>query len=197
MRQISVKYQGECTKCGGALDVGTPAMYEKRTGIFCPGCEPTDMEDIRAFRLDKAERKSDRLIGKAERLEKEAKRRMSVFNQFRGDTAFNTQPGHIPFRARAIKSYDKGLEIAQEAREARARAEGVVTHYAQVKGDAERKRQATRDMLDTRISKGSRVHDAVFGDGTVVGIYKKSYRIKFSDGFTSSRDKSFVWPLTA
>ena len=59
-------------------------------------------------------------------------------------------------------------------------------------GDAERRRQAKREALDTLINKGSRVHDFCFGDGEVIGVYKKSYRIKFDRGLTYARDKSYV-----
>jgi hypothetical protein len=64
-----------------------------------------------------------------------------------------------------------------------------------VAGDAERRRQAEREALDRIISKGSRVHDYTFGDGTVKGVYSKSYRIEFDRGFTYARDKSYVRPL--
>ena len=60
MRQITVKYTGECRKCGNTLIVGSQAMYEKTTGIFCVGCEPTDTEDIRGYRQERADRKADR-----------------------------------------------------------------------------------------------------------------------------------------
>jgi hypothetical protein len=33
MRQITVKYEGQCAKCSQPLDVGTPAMYEKTIGV--------------------------------------------------------------------------------------------------------------------------------------------------------------------
>jgi len=50
--------------------------------------------------------------------------------------------------------------------------------------------------MDERISKGSRVHDFAFGDGEVIRVCKKSYRIKFDGGFTYARDKSYVAPLS-
>ena len=61
MRQIEVKYQGECNKCGAVLEVGTQASYEKYTGIFCVGCEPKDTEEIRAYRQAKADQKAGSL----------------------------------------------------------------------------------------------------------------------------------------
>lgn len=168
-------------------------MYEKSMGIFCPGHEPTGTEDIRHFRTLKAEKRADQLIGKAERLEDKAEGRMKLFNSLRGDWAFATQPGHIPIRERAIKGYDKGLELMGEASEARQKAEGVMREKTRVKGDAERLYQAVRDRNDTLIGIGSKVFDPVFGHGTVVGVFKKSYKIDFGKGFKPSlRDKSYV-----
>ena len=73
-----------------------------------------------------------------------------------------------------------------------------------VKGDAERRRQAEREALDKIIGKGSKVYDFCFGEGVVVGVYKKSYRINFGmskarpgEDFICSRDKSYVRPIEA
>jgi len=195
MREITVKYEGECSACGAVLELGTRAMYEKTTGIFCVGCEPTDPEKIRKFRTIKAEYRASRKIGKAERLEREAASRVKPYERLRGDYAFITQPGHIPERARMIKAEDKAFEMLREAKEARQQAEGIMCYKTRVAGDAERKRQALRDQLDSIIHKGARVRDAVFGFGEVVGVFKKSYRIKFDGGFTYARDKSFIRPI--
>lgn len=193
MRQLTLKYGGECKRCGEYLAEGETAMYEKSMGIFCIGHEPVETEDIRHFRTLKAEKRADQLIGKAERLEGKAKGRMKLFDSLRGDWAFATQPGHIPIRERAIKGYEKGMELMGEAREARELAEGVMREKTRVKGDAERKHQEVRDKNDTLIKVGSRVFDPVFGNGTIVGVFKKSYKIDFGKGFNPSlRDKSYV-----
>ena len=52
MRAIIVKYDGECRKCGATLPVGVDAIYERHIGVFCPGCAPTDPEEIRAYRQE-------------------------------------------------------------------------------------------------------------------------------------------------
>jgi hypothetical protein len=194
MRQITIRYEGDCRRCGKALEIGQQAFYEKSTGCFCVGCEPKDTEEIRHYRKLKAQKKAERLINKADRLEREAEQKMSVFNSFRGDTAFMTQPGHIPGRDRIIKRYDKGHELLAEARQARDRAENV--QKVRVAGDAERKRDRIRQAMDQRVQKGSRVYDFCFGDGTIVSVHKKSYRIKFDrSGSTWARDKSYVRAL--
>lgn len=195
MRQITIKYAGDCRRCGNPLEVGQAAMYEKSQGIFCLGCEPKDAEEVRQYRTLKAEARADQLIGKAERLEADASRRAAPMERMRGDTAFFTQPGRIPYRDRIFKAYDRAGELFKEARQARERAEGVMIYKTRVAGDAEKRRQAERGALDAVILKGSRVNDPVFGEGEVLGVFKKSYRIKFDRGFTYARDKSYVRPI--
>lgn len=196
MRELTVKYQGECKKCGHVLEIGQPAMYEKSMGIFCKGCEPKEVEEIRACRLAKAEHKAEKYEKWAEKRERKAEAALNSFPSMRHDWAFVTQPGHIPARARMNKSDDRAFESLKVAEGFRNKAESLLT--VRVAGDAERNRQAKREALDKLIQKGSRVHDAVFGEGTVLSIHKKSYRIQFNSKcgpdqfFTCSRDKSFI-----
>ena len=194
MRQITIRYEGECRRCDKPLEIGQQAFYEKSMGVFCLGCEPKDTEEIRHFRQLKADKKADRLIGKAARLEREAEQKMSAFNEARKDWAWVSQPGHIPGRDKIINRYDKVYELLREARQARDRAESV--QKVRVAGDAERKRERIRQAMDQRVQKGSRVYDFCFGNGTIVSVHKKSYRIKFDgSGSTWARDKSYVRAL--
>jgi hypothetical protein len=200
MRQITVKYQGECKKCGQSLEIGQLAVYEKSTGIFCVGCEPKDTEEIRAFRLAKAERKAEKYEEWAEKREHKANAQLNSHSEIRHDLAFITQPGHIPFRAQMIKADDRALESLNIAEGFREKAKNLLN--VRVAGDAERNRQAKREALDQLISKGTKVYDHVFGEGTVLSIHKKSYRIQFiskcgpDQFFTCARDKSYVRSLT-
>ncbi len=194
MRQLEVKYQGECSACGAALEIGQPAMYEKTTGIFCVGCEPITVDEIRAFRTVKAEAKATRYDGWADKREKKAEAALNSFPTIRRDWAFITQPGRIPFRERMNKADDRAYESLKVAEGMRDKAENL--RHVRVAGDAERNREKIRAALDNLIKKGSRVFDHSGGEGTVIGVYSKSYRIKFDRGFTWSRDKSFVRPLT-
>lgn len=207
MRQLTVKYQGECKKCGQSLEIGQPAIYEKSMGIFCVGCEPKEVEEIRTFRLEKAERKAEKYEEWTGKREQKAKIALNSFPSMRHDWAFITQPGHIPVRARMNKADDRAFESLQVAEGFREKAENL--RNVRVAGDAERNRQAKREALDQIITKGSRVYDAVFGEGTILSVHKKSYRIQFisksglagefakSDQFfTCARDKSYVKPLT-
>jgi len=191
MRQIVVKYEGVCAKCGATLEVGQPAIYEKTTGIFCMGCEPTEVEEIRQYRQVKADVKADKYDSWAAKREKDATARLNTLPEVRHDWAFITQPGHIPLRARMNKSDDIAYESLGKASEMRQKAESL--RNVSVKEDAERRRQAEREAQDKVIGKGSRVRDFMFGEGTVVGVYKKSYRVRFAEsGSTYARDKTFV-----
>lgn len=193
MRQLIVKYQGECAACSQPLNIGDQAMYEKTTGIFCVGCEPKDVEDIRSFRLVKAEKKAERLDEWAEKREVKSEAVLNSNPTIRRDWAFNTQPGRIPFRDRMNRADDRAMESLNVAAGMRAKANSL--RRVVVAGDAERKRQSTRDARDKIIQKGSRVYDFSLGAGEVVQICKKSYRIKFDrSGYTRAVDKSFVHP---
>jgi len=165
MRQITVKYEGECSRCGATLEVGQQAMYEKTTGIFCVGCEPTEVEDIRHYRQLKADAKADRYESWAAKREEAAKARLNTYPEVRSDYAFITQPGRIPLRERMNKSDDIAYKSLDKAAEMRSKAASI--RKVAVKGDAERRYQAQREALDKVIGKGSRVVDFVFGAGTV------------------------------
>jgi len=190
MRQITIKYNGECKRCGNSLEVGTPAIYEKSMGVFCLGHEPQEVEEIRAYRMEKAEAKAERYEEWAGKREEKAAVTLDSNPTLRHDWAFITQPGHIPERARMIKADDRAHESLRVAKGMRHKAESL--RHVRVAGDAERERQATREKLDLVIHKGSKVIDVIFGAGEVVGIYSKSYRIKFASGGTYARDKSFI-----
>jgi uncharacterized Zn finger protein (UPF0148 family) len=196
MRELITRYDGECKKCGAALAVGVTVMYEKSMGVFCPGCEPKDVEEIREYRTMKAEIKAARYEGWAEKREEKATAALNSYPSLRHDWAFITQPGHIPARARMNAADDRAHESLQVARGMRERASGILNNV-RVAGDAERNRQAKREALDRLIGKGSRVRDLCFGDGEVIGVYSKSYRIRFDRGYTYSLDKSYIRPLTA
>ena len=199
MRQLTVKYQGECKKCGQSLEIGQPAMYEKSMGIFCKGCEPKEVEEIRAFRLAKAEHKAEKYVAWAEKRENKAGAALNSFPSMRHDWAFITQPGHIPARARMIKADDRAYESLHIAEGMRNKAESL--RNVRVAGDAEAKREVKRQANDALIFKGSKVYDVVFGEGIVLSIHKKSYRIQFNSKsgqdqfFSCARDKSYIKPL--
>ena len=58
MRQIILRYGGDCRKCAAVLAPGQDAVHEKHVGIFCPTCAPTDTEEIRACRQEAGNRRA-------------------------------------------------------------------------------------------------------------------------------------------
>jgi hypothetical protein len=167
-------------------------MYEKSMGIFCVRCEPKDPEEIRALRLERAERRAARLEEWAGKRELKADTQLNSMPEIRHDWAFITQPGRIPLREKMNAADNRAFESLEMAREMRRKAESL--RHVRVKGDAEMRRQAVRDKLDSLVTKGSRVHDFCFGSGEVVRVNAKSYSIRFDSGSTYARDKSYVRP---
>jgi len=59
-----------------------------------------------------------------------AAERFAQADPYRGDVAFNTQPGHIPERARVIRATEKGFEHAQMAAHHDSKAAGLADQLA-------------------------------------------------------------------
>lgn len=176
MRHIIVKYAGNCKNCGAELEVGQPAMYEKTTGIFCPGCEPIDTEDIRAYRQAKADAKADQLDGWAAKRERDATAKLNSYPEMRHDNAFNTQPGHIPARARMIRADDRAYESLQKAKGMRDRAESI--RHVRVKGDADKKKDAKQKKVLAWLKVGMMVDSGIGGTAAVLKINQKTAKLK-------------------
>jgi len=194
MREIIIKYDGQCKKCNTSLLVGQQAMYEKSMGCFCIGCEPKDTEEIRHYRQIKADVKADRLNGWAKKREVKAQAQLNSYPEIRQDIAFNTQPGHIPFRARMNRSDDKAFESLNKAKEMRDRADSL--SHVKVKGDAEKRHQAERDANDERFKVGDVVKSWIVGTCTILKINKKTYTVKVASSNRSIiQDKSFITNL--
>src|SRR5260221_3330220 len=162
-----------------------------------PRKEAKYMEEIRQYRQNKLNKKIERLRRRAERLEKLADEKQAAFNAHRGDIAFLTQPASKSSafgrqRDRIYKRYDQGIKLQTEANEAREKADYLEKRGAAVKGDAERARQKEREQRDKIISVGSKINDFAYGKGAVIRVNKKTYTIRFSSGFTCTRDKTYV-----
>jgi hypothetical protein len=172
MRTIKTKFAGECRKCGADLAVGVEVVYERRMGIFCPACAPTDPEEIRSYRQEAADRKADRLDGWAEKREERASATLNSNPEVRRDWAFITQPGRIPLRERMNRADDRACESLGKAREMRGRADRI--RKVRVAGDAERAREAHREEVRAWIAKGQRVFCHHWGEGTVQRVNRKT-----------------------
>jgi hypothetical protein len=191
MRTITLKYGGDCRKCGASLPVGSVAVHEKRVGVFCPNCAPSEVEEILGYRQEAADHRADKYEQWAEKRKAKASSLLRANEPYRGDHAFNTQPGHIPERARAIRRSEQAYEHMNTAEAFEAKAERL--RHVRVAGDAARRDQARREANDAAITKGSRVFDHAFGYGVVLAIFKKSYRVQWErSGSVFARDKIFL-----
>jgi hypothetical protein len=186
MRQIVTKYDGTCRKCGADLVAGSPVIYEKRVGIFCLSCGPTETEEVREYRQEAADRRADKLDEWAQKRVSKANTQLNSYPSLRNDYAFVTQPGHIPLRARMIKADEKAYESLKIARDMAGKAENL--RHVRVAGDAERDREARREETRQWIKVGMMVFNSMFGKGRVLRINKKTATI----GETGSSGKYTV-----
>lgn len=180
MRQIIIKYNGDCKYCGKTLEIGEQAMYEKSMGCFCLGCEPKDTEEIRHYRQIKADKKAERLNTWADKREAEADRQLNSYPEIRHDTAFNTQPGYIPFRARMNRADDRAYESLRKAQGMRSKAESL--NHVQVKGDAAAKWEQARLNVLEWLRVGDVVDCGYAAPVTILKINQKTARIKTQFG---------------
>ena len=71
---------------------------------------------------ERREARADRLRGWAAKRETDAATTFKQGERYRGDHAFNTQPGHIPERARLVKREDRAFESMGKADDMDAKA---------------------------------------------------------------------------
>ncbi len=117
-------------------------------------------------------------------------------SRYTGDIAFNTQPGHIPLRARVIAQNDRAFESLNIADRFQRKADSL--RHVRVAGDAETKRQALRDFVRSRLEVGMEVDTCHYGRGIVKKINKKTATISntgMSGTYTIAVDLSFISTL--
>lgn len=74
---------------------------------------------------ERREARADRLREWADKRESKAEAIHTANEAYRGDHAFNTQPGHIPERARVIARTERAFEHSAKATEMRRKAENI------------------------------------------------------------------------
>lgn len=79
---------------------------------------------------ERREARAERLRGWAEKREQAAGAVLAAHEIYRGDTAFNTQPGRIPLRSRVIAQDERAFESLQKARRMVGRADGIESQLA-------------------------------------------------------------------
>jgi len=192
MRPIIIQYAGTCVACGAALAVGAPAVYERRVGCFCPTCAPTDPEEIRALRTAGAERKAARFDEWAAKREARAEAQLTSYPELRRDHAFNTQPGHIPARARMNAADARACASLAKARAMRAKAASL--RNVRVAGDAERAREKERAAAREWVTVGALIVDPFYGLARVLRVNRKTVSCQREDGATFKSCLSWIEP---
>jgi hypothetical protein len=190
MKTITVKYDGVCRKCGAALVIGQQAAYERITGMFCHGCVPTDPEEIRAYRQERADAKAERYQGWADKRRKRAASVFKADSWADGNTAFNTQPGHIPGRAQMIARHDRQFESLRTAEKFEDKAASFRAPVA-VKGDAAARDERARLKVLEWLRVGMVVDCGYCAPVTILKINKKTARVKSQFG-ESVRELIFI-----
>jgi hypothetical protein len=182
---------GTCIKC--ASETGA----EWKT--LCIACwRSRTPDEVRAQRQAKIDRKVARLNKWADSRDIQAENKMSSFNTYRKDWSWLTQPANASSafgrsRQRVMDRYDSGMKLSIEADDMRKKAEYLQKTGAVVKGDAEKKRQAKRDHMDTLVKVGDVVQSWIVGECTIVKINKKTYTVRnHRTGNTFTQDKSFI-----
>lgn len=99
---------------------------------------------------ERKQRKADRLRDWAEKRTTQCNATLNADSQrYRGDVAFNTQPGHIPERARVIARTDRAFESLRKAGSMEARADGIERQAAQtIYADDEDATERLREKID-------------------------------------------------
>ena len=189
MRILESKYTGVCSACGEPYAIGEKIAYEKITGCFHPACEPKDSVGIRAFRQMKAEAKAAKYAGWAQKREEKNGAILEHINTtYHNDVAFNTQPGHIPFRARIIAKEDRAFGELAIAKKMREKAENIL-NGVRVKGDAEKVREEKREGTKAWLKVGMRIK-YWRNEQVIKKINKKTATVE--EGFTI--DLSHIFP---
>ncbi len=149
---------------------------------------------------DRAKAKALKYLEWAEKNENKSKQVYDSFNNQYKDFDW-TQPilrGHHSQRKhekvyeRRASVMNRTIELDKKAKRMREKAENLLVFANRNKGDAENARQAKRDLADQAIQKGSIVSDWCFGQGEVLKVNTKTYTIRFTSGYKTTRDKSFI-----
>jgi len=197
MRQITLKYSGECRVCGKEIEAGQEAIYEKRVGIFCLTCAPTDPETIREFRQEAADRKADKYDEWATKRRIKASALHKQNEPYRGDIAFCTQPGRFPLRDKVNRRSEKAWEHSKTAQTFEHRAAGLRAGV-RVKGDADKRWRAKREAVLAWLKIGTQVDTCHYGLGTVKKINRKTAKIincGVSKTYETNVDLAFLSPV--
>jgi hypothetical protein len=97
------------------------------------------------------------------------------------DTAFNTQPGRLPGRARMNAQTERSFKLQEKAAQQRSRAANLERMANTNKGDAAKRRATRADVIKNShkgLKKGDTVEGTLYGAREVVKVNAKSVTVK-------------------
>lgn len=106
-------------------------------------------------RRERLERKAERREEWAQGRAQKATGLLKQNEPYRGDVAFNTQPGHIPERARAIRRSEKAAEHTEMARHHESKARGLADQLERTIFDDD---PDAIEQLTARVEERERTH---------------------------------------
>jgi hypothetical protein len=137
---------------------------------------------------DRREARAERLRGWAGTREERAAAVFEAGKPFTADIAFNTQPGHIPFRARLITREDRAHESLGKATSMRSRADGIEDQLATSIYDDD---PDATGQLRARITRLEAGRDAAKAANTA---YRKEHKAELNAMTPYQRDQVMPYP---
>ena len=137
---------------------------------------------------DRREARAERLRGWAGKREQRAEAGFKAGEPYKSDHAFNTQPGHIPFRAQMIAREDRAHESVTKAAAMRSRADGIEGQLANSIYDDD---PDAIGQLRERIARLEAERDAA---KAVNAAYRKAHKAELAAMGTWERDQAMPYP---
>jgi hypothetical protein len=137
---------------------------------------------------ERREARAERLREWAGKREERAAAVFKAGEPYKGDTAFNTQPGHIPFRAQLIAREDRAHESVAKAASMRSRANGIDGQLAASIYDDD---PDATDQLRARIARLESERDAA---KAVNVAYRKQHKAELAEMSPYQRDQAMPYP---
>ena len=137
---------------------------------------------------ERREARAERLNEWAGKREQRAAAVFKAGEPFTSDYAFNTQPGHIPFRAKLIAREDRAHESVAKAASMRSRADGIEGQLANSIYDDD---PDAIGQLRERIARLEAERDAA---KAVNAAYRKAHKAELAAMGTWERDQAMPYP---
>ena len=137
---------------------------------------------------DRREARAERLRGWAEKREANAAAVLKAGEPFTSDYAFNTQPGHMPFRARLIAREDRAFESLAKAASMQARADGIEAQAANAIYDDD---PDAAEQLRDRIARLEAERDAAKAKNAA---YRKEHKAELAAMTPYERGQALPYP---